>query len=112
MLGNPGSNPLELFWDLVDNLDQKLDAKIAVVEAAIKKHNDELPSAPAPEGQEAKEEQEGAASKAFKVMPETTKEELLSVVKDDPSVKAFSEEEIDEIHRTVRANATLLSNAC
>ena len=24
MLGNPGSNPLELFWDVVDDLDQKL----------------------------------------------------------------------------------------
>jgi len=36
MLGNPGSNPLELFWDTVDALDQKLDAKIAVVEDVMK----------------------------------------------------------------------------
>jgi len=36
MLGNPGSNPLELFWDTVDGLDQQLDAKIAVVEDVMK----------------------------------------------------------------------------
>ncbi|KAE9399919.1 hypothetical protein BT96DRAFT_957117 [Gymnopus androsaceus JB14] len=35
MLGNPGSNQLELFWDVVDALDQKLDAKIAVVTNAL-----------------------------------------------------------------------------
>ena len=44
MLGNPGSNPLELFWDAVDTLDQKLDAKLTVVEDAIKRHNERLPS--------------------------------------------------------------------
>jgi pre-mRNA-processing factor 40 len=38
MLGNPGSNPLELFWDVVDRLDQVLDAKISVVEDAIRKY--------------------------------------------------------------------------
>jgi hypothetical protein len=35
MLGNPGSNPIELFWDVVDRLDQRLDEKIAVVERAV-----------------------------------------------------------------------------
>jgi pre-mRNA-processing factor 40 len=28
MLGNPGSNPLELFWDVVDMFDQQLDTMI------------------------------------------------------------------------------------
>ncbi|KAF8159573.1 hypothetical protein B0H34DRAFT_842867 [Crassisporium funariophilum] len=32
MLGNPGSNPLELFWDVVDALDQQLDAKIVAMD--------------------------------------------------------------------------------
>jgi len=41
MLGNPGSNALELFWDVLDVLDQKLDRKIGVVEDAIKKVNSE-----------------------------------------------------------------------
>lgn len=35
LLGIPGSNPLELFWDIVDKLDQKLDAKVALVEGAL-----------------------------------------------------------------------------
>jgi hypothetical protein len=38
MLGNPGSNPLELFWDVVDGLDQKLDAKISAVEGVIRQN--------------------------------------------------------------------------
>ncbi|KAH8104969.1 hypothetical protein DFH11DRAFT_1733497 [Phellopilus nigrolimitatus] len=37
LLGIPGSNPLELFWDVVDSFDQKLDAKVTVVEEAIRK---------------------------------------------------------------------------
>lgn len=41
MLGNPGSNALELFWDVLDVLDQKLDRKIGVVEDAIKRINSE-----------------------------------------------------------------------
>jgi pre-mRNA-processing factor 40 len=38
MLGNPGSNPLELFWDIVDRLDQELDVKLAMVKDAVQKH--------------------------------------------------------------------------
>lgn len=37
LLGNPGSNPLELFWDVVDGLDQNLDSNIALVEEAFKR---------------------------------------------------------------------------
>lgn len=36
MLGTPGSNPLELFWDVVDELDQGLDERIVVVENVLK----------------------------------------------------------------------------
>lgn len=36
LLGNPGSNPLELFWDVVDGLDQKLDEKVELVDNALK----------------------------------------------------------------------------
>ena len=39
MLRNTGSNLLELFWDLVDAMDQNVDAKIAVIEEAILRHN-------------------------------------------------------------------------
>ena len=38
MLGNPGSNPLELFWDRVDELDRVLDKKMEVTDAALKRH--------------------------------------------------------------------------
>ncbi|EJD47946.1 hypothetical protein AURDEDRAFT_102119 [Auricularia subglabra TFB-10046 SS5] len=40
MLGNPGSNPLELFWDVVDELDQVLDAKVDKAEEAFKRAGD------------------------------------------------------------------------
>jgi pre-mRNA-processing factor 40 len=36
ILGNPGSTPLELFWDEVDQLDQIFDPKVEKVEAALK----------------------------------------------------------------------------
>jgi pre-mRNA-processing factor 40 len=40
MLGKPGSNPLELFWDAVDALDQRLDAKIAIAEECARRGDD------------------------------------------------------------------------
>ncbi len=40
LLGSPGSNPIELFWDVVDKMDQKFDVKVTVVEDAIKRYND------------------------------------------------------------------------
>ncbi len=42
LLGYPGSNALELFWDVVDVFDQKLDRKIGVVEDAIKRVNEKM----------------------------------------------------------------------
>jgi len=39
MLGNPGSNPLEMFWDVVDELDQVLDIKIDHAEAVLKRNS-------------------------------------------------------------------------
>jgi pre-mRNA-processing factor 40 len=36
ILGNPGSTPLELFWDEVDKLDQIFDPKLEKVEAVLK----------------------------------------------------------------------------
>ena len=35
MLGNPGSSPLELFWDVVDELDEQLDDDKRIVETAM-----------------------------------------------------------------------------
>lgn len=108
ILGNPGSNPLELFWDLVDGMDQKLDAKVAIVETAVKQFSDKLPKSADDEAKNdanANAEQNEENSKGFKFTPETTKEELLKMVKDDEGVKALSEEDIDEIYRTVRTES-------
>lgn len=123
MLGNPGSNPLELFWDLVDGLDQKLDAKIATVEDAIKRHNDKLApvqdkeqlddNADGKEKEKAKDQDKakgGAAadtSKLFKVTPETTKEEFLEIVKgDEEASKKLQPEDFDEVYQTVSSKST------
>ena len=35
--GNPGSNPLELIWDVIDSLDQKLDAKVSIAEESFRR---------------------------------------------------------------------------
>lgn len=93
MLGNPGSNPLELFWDVVDGLDQKLDAKLAIVDSAIKKHNDRLSSS-AGDGD----------VEVFKVTASTTKEELFSVIRGDSSegVKKLTRDDLDDIYKSVR----------
>ncbi len=37
LLGCPGSNPLELFWDVVDVLDQDLEVKEVAVRRALDK---------------------------------------------------------------------------
>lgn len=91
MLGKPGSNPIELFWDIVDDLDQKLDAKIATVEAAIKRYNSKLSS-----------DAEGS-SQSWSVKPETTEAEFLKVVQEnsDEETSALSTDELKNIFTTV-----------
>lgn len=102
MLGNPGSNPLELFWDTVDALDQQLDEKIAVVEGAIARHNATLgPSEDKPAADGTSQGEEGA--RGFVVGPETTQEEFKSIVKTnaDDAVSALRREDLHVIYRTV-----------
>jgi pre-mRNA-processing factor 40 len=91
MLGKPGSNPIELFWDIVDDLDQKLDAKIATVEAAIKRHNSKLSS-----------DAEGS-SQPWSVQPVTTEAEFLKVVQENGGEEtgALSTDELKNIFTTV-----------
>ena len=102
MLGNPGSNPIELFWDAVDALDQKLDAKIAIADGAIKRHNQALEDKMKEDGDDAGE---GATPdvKPFEVGPDTTEEEFLNIVKSDSdeSVKTVSEDDLKEIFQSV-----------
>lgn len=91
MLGKPGSNPIELFWDVVDDLDQKLDAKIATVEAAIKRYNSKLSS-----------DAEGS-SQPWSVQPETTEANFLKVVQEngDEESAALSTDDLKQIFTTV-----------
>ncbi|KAF9054471.1 hypothetical protein BJ165DRAFT_1439062 [Panaeolus papilionaceus] len=103
MLGNPGSNPLELFWDAVDSLDQKLDAKTAVVETVIKHYNDKR-------GGNAKDKDANAmdASQApFVVTTETTWDEFSFVIatESDPAVSALSKDDLRLVFDSLKDNA-------
>ncbi|KAJ4473649.1 hypothetical protein J3R30DRAFT_3510590 [Lentinula aciculospora] len=103
MLGNPGSNQIELFWDVVDDLDQKLDAKIAVVTNAIA--NIDAPANTI--NKEGKEEKGVSESAGFSLTPTTTEEDFLNVVKaaNDEDVKGMTEEELHLIYGTLHDTA-------
>ncbi|KAJ3516939.1 hypothetical protein NLJ89_g809 [Agrocybe chaxingu] len=101
MLGNPGSNPLELFWDAVDTLDQQFDGKIAIVEDAIRKHNAKL------EGAEKSEDGMNVEG-LFVVTPETTWEQFFAVVnpQKEPALKALSEDDLRLVSKSLIDAAT------
>ena len=101
LLGKPGSNPIELFWDAVDVLDQALDKKVDIVEDAIKRHNDE--HAPAVQNDKDGEGSGGAKVKTFVVGTETTPEEFRDIVNrdEDEALKALSAEDLTEVFEFV-----------
>jgi pre-mRNA-processing factor 40 len=103
MLGNPGSNPLELFWDVVDNLDQKLDAKIAAVNDVIRKHNVKLQPEGSDDDMKVDGDDGGAKSKSFVVGPETTEEELVALVRDETNetTRKISHRDLKEVYQNV-----------
>lgn len=121
ILGNPGSNPLELFWDIVDDLDQKLDAKMAIVEGAIRRYNAKLDAKAKEarvkkeegdgvkkeeeEDEVKKEEGEGEEVRHFVVLSETTEEEFMKVIREDEDEKLLrmKEDELEEVFQTVSA---------
>ncbi|EIN06033.1 hypothetical protein PUNSTDRAFT_54329 [Punctularia strigosozonata HHB-11173 SS5] len=101
ILGNPGSNPLELFWDIVDDMDQKLDAKIATVDAALRKAAER-------KGDKADgADKEKGEVEVFEVKPETTEEEFKAAVEatGDQEVRKLTSADITEIFRTKLADA-------
>ena len=93
MLGNPGSNPLELFWDVVDHLDQALDAKIAVVEGAILRYNAQRITG-----------DNDNTGQTFAVGPDTSEEEYMKIVTEDShdSVKALRQDDLRSVFITAR----------
>lgn len=95
ILGNPGSGPLELFWDIVDAMDQKLEGKIETVEGAVKRYNEKHQSG---DGMDV----DGGAV-AFKVGIETTAKEFFDVVKadEDEQVRVLTDEELSNVFRAV-----------
>ena len=102
ILGNPGSGPLELFWDVVDAMDQKLEGKIEVIEGAVKRYNEKHQPG---DGMDV----DGGAV-AFKVGIETTAKEFLHVVRadDDEQVRALTDEELSNVFRAVSFSPSFL----
>jgi pre-mRNA-processing factor 40 len=84
---------LELFWDVVDAMDQKLEGKIEIVEGAIRRYNEKHKSS---DGME-------VDAVAFKVVTETTTKEFLEVVKadTDEQVKGLTDKELSNVFRAV-----------
>lgn len=76
LLGLPGSTPLELFWDAVDQLDQALESKVKDVEKYL-------------------------SGKAFKFTEQTTIEELVAVLKEDEEIAEKTENDGLGLYRYV-----------
>ena len=95
ILGSPGSGPLELFWDIVDGMDQKLEGKIEIIEGAIKRYNEKH------QLDDGIDADSGAV--AFKVGIATTSKEFLDIVKadEDEQVRALTDEELSDVFRAV-----------
>jgi pre-mRNA-processing factor 40 len=94
MLGNPGSNPLELFWDVVDHLDQELDAKIAVVDGAIFRYNSQRITA----------DNVDTTEQTFAVGPDASEKEYMKIITEDnhDSVKALGKDDLRSVFITAR----------
>jgi pre-mRNA-processing factor 40 len=106
MLGNPGSNPLELFWDTVDALDQQLDEKVAIIEGAIARHNLKLSASEdksTTDGADLDNKKGEDQARDFSVGPETTENEFKNVIKAnaDDAVSALNNEDLRTIYRAV-----------
>jgi pre-mRNA-processing factor 40 len=103
MLGNPGSNPLELFWDVVDNLDQKLDAKLAAVNDVIRKHNTKLQPENADDDMKVDGADGDTKPKLFVIGPETTEEDLVAVVRGESYevTTKISDADLKEVYQNV-----------
>ncbi|KAJ6560990.1 hypothetical protein B0H10DRAFT_2118198 [Mycena sp. CBHHK59/15] len=112
MLGNPGSNPLELFWDAVAAFDQKLEEKIAVVEDAVGRYNAARAAQEGTKGGDV-EMADGTADETADGEKEKEKErekdagfdEFFAVVKvgsEGDAVEALSTEDLQLVFTTLR----------
>jgi pre-mRNA-processing factor 40 len=78
LLGNPGSNPIELFWDVVDQLDQELEVRISLIESALE-------------------------PKGIKFSVELSQDVYMNALKGDSKVERLSEEQVVDIYHHVCA---------
>ncbi|CAE6542388.1 unnamed protein product [Rhizoctonia solani] len=80
LLGTPGSNPIELFWDVVDQFDQALEEKVARVNRAMDaralKFSASMTEDTLRDGIRGSREIEGLHDKDISEVYETFKEEL------------------------------------
>ena len=103
MLGNPGSNPLELFWDIVDGFDQQLEKKITIVEDVIKNHNEKVAEESKEKAEAAGDEKMEVVESVFRVLPETTWDQFAAIVNPEAeaTLKGLNEEELRLVYNTV-----------
>lgn len=80
---------MELFWDVVDQLDQKLDAKIATAEECIRRV--EVPN----------DSPEDAAKVAVVIAQSTLGEFVKRIRRDPESGRKLNEEDLQEVFRCV-----------
>lgn len=100
MLGHPGSNPLELFWDVVDAFDQKLDKKILIVEDAIKRYNEKRTKEDEDVGSQGDVRMNGGHHN-FSVVSQTTWSAFCGVVDSELDAGSMTEEELRMVYKTV-----------
>ncbi|KAF9975707.1 PRP40 pre-mRNA processing factor 40 [Actinomortierella ambigua] len=80
ILGQPGSTPQELFWDLIEDLDEKLYQDRKVVQEVLKASD-------------------------YEIFPETTFEEFYAQVQSDEKIQAIRKEDIQLIFDQLLAKA-------
>ncbi|EGN92268.1 hypothetical protein SERLA73DRAFT_164152 [Serpula lacrymans var. lacrymans S7.3] len=103
ILGNPGSNPLELFWDLVDGLDQKLDAKIVIIEEVMRKYNSDM--TPRTEA-DTEPKTLDTSTKVFTVGPDTTYKDFKTVASLESDVlQKLTEADFQEVYDNLHQSA-------
>lgn len=76
LLGTPGSNPLELFWDVVDILDEALQHHAAMVQKVMTTKNI-----------------------AFSL--ELSESDFLEAIKGDPSLEQLTEAQLKNVYQHV-----------
>ncbi|VDB84826.1 unnamed protein product [Peniophora sp. CBMAI 1063] len=111
LLGKPGSNPIELFWDVVDELDQQLDAKVAIAERALKAYVP--PQAQEDKVQDVKmdvdgeEKEKGEESQGFVIKTDTEEAQFVDVIKAsaDEEVQKLTDDELKLIFKALHEQA-------